>query len=98
VNLLFRAGGARGTAIFMPGNAVVSNLRGPQRPLHLAGARVDALLPLSILPPTQGLNVTALSYCGRIDVGLTADPDLLRDPWELAEGMPLALAELRAAA
>jgi diacylglycerol O-acyltransferase / wax synthase len=98
LNLLFRIGGERGTSLFMPGNVVVSSLRGTPVPLYIAGARVESMLPLSILPPTQGLNVTALSYCGRIDVGLTVDPDLLPDPWSLAEGIPLALEELDAAA
>jgi hypothetical protein len=56
------------------------------------------MYPLSILAPTQGLNITAVSYCGRIDVGFTVDPDLVPDPWQIAEGIPLALEELRAAA
>jgi WS/DGAT/MGAT family acyltransferase len=98
VNLLFRIGGEQGASWFMPGNAVVSNVRGTPVSLYIAGARIDAMYPLSILAPTQGLNITAVSYCGRIDVGFTVDPDLVPDPWQLAEGIPLALAELRAAA
>jgi WS/DGAT/MGAT family acyltransferase len=94
VNLFFRIGGERGASLFMPGNAVVSNVRGTPVPLYIGGARIESMFPLSILAPTQGLNITAVSYCGRIDVGFTVDPDLVPDPWQLAEGVPLALAEL----
>lgn len=98
VNLFFRIGAERGAALFMPGNAVVSNVRGTPVPLYIGGARIESMYPLSILAPTQGLNITAVSYCGRIDVGFTVDPDLVPDPWLLADGIPLALEELRPAA
>jgi WS/DGAT/MGAT family acyltransferase len=97
VNLFFRIGAERGAALFMPGNAVVSNVRGTPVPLYIGGARIESMYPLSILAPTQGLNITAVSYCGRIDVGFTVDPDLVPDPWLLADGIPLALEELRPA-
>jgi WS/DGAT/MGAT family acyltransferase len=90
--------GAAGAALGMPGNAVVSNVRGTPVPLYIGGARMESMYPLSILAPTQGLNVTAVSYCGKIDVGFTVDPDLVPDPWRLAEGIPLALEELRVVA
>jgi hypothetical protein len=81
----------------MPGNVVVSNVRGTSVPLYIGGARIEAMYPLSILAPTQGLNITAVSYCGKIDVGFTVDPDLVPDAWQLAEGIPLALEELQKA-
>ena len=98
VNLFFRIGAERGAAFFMPGNVVVSNVRGTPVPLYIGGARMESMYPLSILAPTQGLNITAVSYCGRIDVGFTVDPDLVPDPWRLADGIPLALEELKATA
>ena len=67
-------------------------------PLYVAGARMESMFPMSLLATGQGLNVTAVSYRGRIDFGFTADPSLVPDPWFLAEGIPLALQELRAAA
>ena len=98
VNLFFRIGAEQGAALFMPGNAVVSNVRGTPVPLYIAGARIESMYPLSILAPTQGLDITAVSYCGSIDVGFTVDPDLVPDPWRIADGIPLALEELKAAA
>jgi WS/DGAT/MGAT family acyltransferase len=98
VNLFFRIGSERGASLFMPGNAVLSNVRGTPVPLYIGGARIESMYPLSILAPTQGLNITAVSYCGRIDVGFTVDPDLVPHPWRLAEGIPLAVEELQAVA
>jgi diacylglycerol O-acyltransferase / wax synthase len=51
-------------------NLVVSNVPGPQMPLYLAGARVTAYYPVSIVTHGLGLNVTILSYDGSLDFGL----------------------------
>ncbi|MDP6244193.1 MAG: WS/DGAT domain-containing protein, partial [Myxococcota bacterium] len=77
-----------------PGNVLVSNVRGTPVPLYVAGARIETMYPLSILMPSQGLNITVVSYMGKVDVGFIADPDLVEDIWELAEAVPRALAEL----
>jgi hypothetical protein len=98
VNLFFRIGAEQGAALFMPGNAVVGSVHGTPVPLYIGGARIESMYPLSILAPTQGLHITAVSYCGRIDVGFTVDPDLVPDVWRLADGIQLALEELRPAA
>jgi len=80
----------------VPGNAVVSNVRGTPVPLYSAGARIECMYPLSVLAPGQGLNITAVSYMDRVDIGFTVDPDLVSDPWSLAEGVTLGMEELRA--
>jgi hypothetical protein len=82
----------------LPGHVVVSNVRGTPVPLYVAGARIEAIYPLSILGPGQGLNVTLVSYLDRVDVGFTVAPELVPDAWSLAEGVPLALEELEASA
>ena len=67
-----------------------------------AGTRCKPLLLwkiwMSMLAVGQGLNVTVVSYCNRLDVGLIVDPELVPDPWELAEYFPQALEELETAA
>jgi WS/DGAT/MGAT family acyltransferase len=98
LSFVMRNFGSAGAGIAMPANALVSNVRGTPVPLYVGGARIESMYPLSILAPTQGLNITAVSYCARIDVGFTVDPDLVPDPWRLADAIPLALEELRAAA
>src|SRR5262245_1809729 len=56
-----------------------SNLRGSPIPLYLAGARILGSFPLG---PRTGaaLNVTMLSYCDQLDVGLNIDPAAVTDP------------------
>ena len=56
------------------------------------------MYPLSLLMPSQGLNITVVSYMGKVDVGFIADPDLVEDVWALAEEVSGALAELVEAA
>jgi WS/DGAT/MGAT family acyltransferase len=73
---------------------VVSNMPGPPIPLYCAGARVDAVYPFGPLLPGAGLNITVLSNMGNLDVGLIACPDLVPDLWDIADGFPLAVAEL----
>jgi hypothetical protein len=56
-----------------------SNLRGSPVPLYLAGARILGSFPLG---PRTGaaLNVTMLSYCDQLDIGLNIDPAAVSDP------------------
>ena len=71
-----------------------TNMPGPSFPLYTAGARVDAM---HILPPIlvdNGIGLAAVSYCGSVDIGLTACPDIVADPWALAYEFPAAIAEL----
>ena len=60
----------------------------------MCGAKVSGIYPASILLLFGGLNITLMSYMDRVDVGLTADPDLLDDPWDIADAIPSALVEL----
>jgi hypothetical protein len=66
-------------------HTVLTNLRGPDQPVTLAGAPVARMLPLAV---GGGGNVTvtfaALSYAGTLAVTVTADPDTTPDLAELA--------------
>ena len=79
-------------------NVVVSNVPGPPFPIYMCGARVSGIYAASVLLFFAGLNVTVLSYMDRLDFGFTTDPDLVDDPWDIADGIPVALAELMEAA
>ena len=79
-------------------NVLVSNVPGPPFPIYTCGAKVSGIYAASVLMANLGLNITLLSYVDRVDFGLTADPDLLDDPWEIADGIPDALVELMEAA
>jgi WS/DGAT/MGAT family acyltransferase len=59
-----------------------SNLRGSPVPLHLAGPRIVASYPFG---PRAGcaLNVTLMSYCDELHVGLNVDPVAVTEPDQL---------------
>ena len=78
-------------------NLVVSNVPGPQEPLYLAGARVMTHYPVSVITDGMGLNITVMSYCGRLDFGIVADREQMRDVWKLIDWLGDALDELRRA-
>lgn len=98
VNLLMRGLGASAELAPLIGNFVVSNVRATPIPLYLAGARVERMMPMSLLQVGQGLNVTVVSYVDRIHVGFTYDPELVPDADRLAEHVEAALDELEMAA
>jgi WS/DGAT/MGAT family acyltransferase len=60
-------------------NLVISNVPGPQFPLYLAGARLVANYPFSVITDGMGLNITVMSYDGNLDFGIVADYDLMPD-------------------
>jgi WS/DGAT/MGAT family acyltransferase len=75
-------------------NLVVSNVPGPQFPLYCAGARLLAHYPVSVITDGMGLNITAMSYDGHVDVGVVADREQMGDVWCLIEWLEEALVEL----
>ncbi|HET6547696.1 MAG TPA: wax ester/triacylglycerol synthase family O-acyltransferase [Solirubrobacter sp.] len=60
-------------------NLVVSNVPGPQFPLFMAGARLEANYPVSVITDGMGLNITVMSYMGHMDFGLVADREQMPD-------------------
>ena len=75
-------------------NTLVSNVPGPPVPLFCCGAQITGVFPSSVILEGMGLNFTVLSYNDRLDFGLHVDPDLVRDPWAIVDGIKAALAEL----
>lgn len=98
LNLAYRMIAATAAIIPAAANAVVSNVPGAPIPLYMAGGRMEATYPVSIILPGMGLNVTVVSYVDRVDFGFTVDPDLVPDPFFLSDGIPLALEALKSAA
>ena len=79
-------------------NVVVSNVPGPPIPIYMCGAKVSGIYASSVLLAFAGLNVTLMSYIDRVDFGFTSDPDMVEDPWDIADGIQDALVELMQAA
>jgi hypothetical protein len=82
----------------LPGNLVVSNVRGVPIPLYVAGARIDAMYPMSVLQAGQGLNATVVSYMSKMEFGFTVDPDLVPDVHALVAEIHRSFEELQSAA
>ena len=88
---------AAGASMPLPANAVVSNVPMTPCPLYIAGAKIEGLVPMSLLAPTQGVNITVISYNGEMHFGVLSAPNLVDNVWELADAIPKALVELEEA-
>ena len=75
-------------------NVVISNVPGPQVPIYLAGARVLANCPTSIVVHGLALNITVQSFDAHMDFGLMADAQAMPDVKALALALDAALIEL----
>lgn len=74
-----------------------SNVRAAPFELFIAGARIEATYPLGPLGGTAW-NLTMMSYCGTLNLGLHVDAGAVDDPELLRECVREAFAELLAAA
>jgi hypothetical protein len=62
----------------------------------MAGARLEAQYPISVITDGMGLNITVMSYCGQLNFGIVADREQMPDVWSLSAWLHEALDELRA--
>jgi WS/DGAT/MGAT family acyltransferase len=79
-------------------NLTVSNVRGPDRPIYLAGAKAMCLYPVSIPADGAGLNFTAVSYNGVLWLSMVSCREMLPDPATFLECMRGSWDELLSAA
>ena len=79
-------------------NLVISNVPGPDFPLYLGGAELEAGFPLGPVMDGMGVNITIMSYRGVLYWGIIACPETIPRVWNLAAAIPLALDELLEAA
>jgi WS/DGAT/MGAT family acyltransferase len=75
-------------------NVVVSNVPGPQKPLYLRGARMEALYPVSIPFHGYALNITVNSYVDSLNFGFIGCRDTVPHLQRLAVFADEGLAEL----
>jgi WS/DGAT/MGAT family acyltransferase len=88
--------GAEAVMRLRPFNLVVTNIRGPQFPLYLLGARALAVYPLVPLYASLALGIALFSYEGKLCWGLNSDWDQAPDLHELVLALEASLDELRA--
>ena len=70
-------------------NVLISNIRGPDIPLFVAGAELTSIFPMGPLVEGVGLGITAVSYRDEVAFGFMACADLVPDVQELAAGTNL---------
>lgn len=66
-------------------NCVISNVPGPQKPIYCAGARAQAIYPVSVITDGMGLNITVMSLDGQLNFGVVVDRAQIPDPWPLLD-------------
>lgn len=86
-------------ALILPSiNLATSNVRGPDKPLYLAGAKAMCMYPVSIPADGAGLNFTGVSYNGVMWVSMVSCRKMLPDPGLMLACMNESWNELLAAA
>lgn len=77
-------------------NVTISNVPGPAETRYLADARMDACYPISLLFQGLGLNITCISYAGRLNVGVVGGRDALPSLQKVAVYLGEAIEALEA--
>ncbi len=81
-----------------PFNVTISNVPGPDFPLYFAGAELQRFYPMGPIADAGGLNMTVMSYRGRVYFGLVACRETVPGVDAIARYIPMALAQLVIAA
>ncbi len=68
-------------------NLIVSNVRGPSEQYYLAGARMEAMYPMSVITPGLACNITCVSYGKQVGIGIILDPDALPQAKRITRAM-----------
>lgn len=79
-------------------NVNISNVRGPNLSLYMAGARLERFIPFSLVTDGCGLNITAFSYNGVLAVAVTCCREMMPDPKRYCELMEAEFEALKQAA
>ena len=74
------AAGAPDMNPLVSGNMTITNVPGPQIPLHFCGARMVAMYGGGCIMSGAGLFVILLSYNGMISMSVTCDRQMMPDP------------------
>jgi WS/DGAT/MGAT family acyltransferase len=65
---------------------VLTNVRGPRRPLFLAGSRIERQLFFVPHPVSLGVGISVLSYNDEVVLGVIGDSEVLAEPTRLSDG------------
>ena len=73
---------------------ICSSVPGPRHPLEIAGQRVETIVPLVPIPEGVGLGFGAMTYAGKLCLGIDADAALVGDLRPVLVGLKQAYAQL----
>lgn len=73
---------------------VVTNVRGPERPISLAGTPVTGVLVWAPCSGDMRMTVSIFSYAGKVTVGFLTDAGIVPDPQPLADAFRAELLAL----
>jgi len=73
---------------------LISNIRGPDVPMYVAGDEVSSIFPMGPLIEGVGLGVTVVSYRHEVSFGFMACAELVPDIHELTTGIHLEVARM----
>jgi diacylglycerol O-acyltransferase len=79
----------------MMGNVGMSNVPGPSAPLYVADFKIEALYGVGPLAAGHGLNITAWTFAGQLNVSFLASSDSLPDLWPFVGHFRAAFEEIR---
>ena len=68
-------------------NSFLTNMRGPGQPMHLAGAAIRRIAPVTIATGNVSVAFAALSYAGTLTISVIADPDLAPELDDVAQAL-----------
>jgi diacylglycerol O-acyltransferase / wax synthase len=75
-------------------NVLISNIRGPELPLYVAGASLKSIFPMGPVIEGVGLGITAVSYQDEFAFGFIACSDLVSDIRDFSLGLHLEMATM----
>jgi diacylglycerol O-acyltransferase / wax synthase len=78
------------------GTAVMTNVAGPQEPMHFAGAPVRGAVVWAPCASGVGISVSIFSYAGEVRLGLAVDADLVPEPQEIVDAFEVEYRKLAA--
>ncbi len=78
-------------------NAVISNVAGPDFDMYFLGGKVESVYPLAPIFHGLGLNITAFSAGGVLNIGLLTCADITPDIWKLCDAFEAQVDEMLAA-
>jgi hypothetical protein len=77
---------------------IVSNVRGPDVPLYMAGAQLVNYVPISIAIDGMGLNVTGFTYAGHMWICAVSCREMLPDPAFFGDCLRAAFEQMKESA